>query len=991
MKKTFYTILFLILSAVFVFPQTNLELYSFGMQNYENEDYAKAIASFNKIIIRDNVEYDLLSSAEFYIGESLVGLNQKDGAITQFENFISEYPTSNFIDLVLYRLGNLYFEKEQYSKSRESLIKLVIKFPNSEYSGSAYYLIGQSFIKENNLNEAETFFKSAVDSPRNNKFNVNSIYALANLYESKNDYKKAVYYYDKLLGYYGNSKLAPLVQMRIGICYYYLEEYESAILELSDPLILQLSKTKQNEADFILANAYYEIREFEKASRVYKKILKNSPTAEMLDQIRYGLAWINFQQGKYHNSFDLFNGLRNSKNDSLAVKSFYWSGEAKRYEGNYDESIEIHRQFVEKYPNHPYSQRVRLNIGISKFEKNDFTESEESLKRSLNSNDKVTKAKSLTLLGEIKLRNKDYQTSIDYFNKGLEISQIPNELRDRCLLGLGVAHFYRKDNISAGKKLRAINVEKTKVDLTKLYFYKAESEFYLGHYYEALENYKKINTSDSKVLKNVMYGKAYCYFNLKDFNKAIYYFNQFIKDYPNNRTVDECNLRLADSYYGTKSFNKAAKYYRKALLESNTFKDDDKSHFNYSQALFKGGKISEAINFLDQFQKDFPASRYADEAQYLIAWIYFQNSDFENAIENYDKLISNYSSSPLIPIAYYSIGDSYFNKGEYLQAIEMYQRLIRQFPNSKHVFDAVNGIQYAYVVQDKQDKAINFITEFIADNRHLDFIDKIKFKKAEIFYSSGNYQSAIVEYEKIIEDHPTSPLVPSAYYWMGKSANMLNENEKAAQYLLHVIHSSPQTEVGFNSVLELGRIYRKEKRYNKEIELYDNTLALISNDSRAAEIKYVKAQNYIEQENLSEAYTTLTDIVNSRNKSLFYHKAEIELAILESEQGNNDNAIMLLEDVVKSREDDIAAQAQYLIGLNYFNQERFPKAITELIKGRSLYSAYDEWYTKSLMLLGDSYVKINDKAKAADMYKSVIKRHRNDILGKEAKEKLNSL
>ncbi len=189
----------------------------------------------------------------------------------------------------------------------------------------------------------------------------------------------------------------------------------------------------------------------------------------------------------------------------------------------------------------------------------------------------------------------------------------------------------------------------------------------------------------------------------------------------------------------------------------------------------------------------------------------------------------------------------------------------------------------------------------------------------------------------------------------------------------------------------MSRIYRKEKRYNKEIELYDNTLALISNDSRAAEIKYVKAQNYIEQENLSEAYTTLTDIVNSRNKSLFYHKAEIELAILESEQGNNDNAIMLLEDVVKSREDDIAAQAQYLIGLNYFNQERFPKAITELIKGRSLYSAYDEWYTKSLMLLGDSYVKINDKAKAADMYKSVIKRHRNDILGKEAKEKLNSL
>ena len=101
--------------------------------------------------------------------------------------------------------------------------------------------------------------------------------------------------------------------------------------------------------------------------------------------------------------------------------------------------------------------------------------------------------------------------------------------------------------------------------------------------------------------------------------------------------------------------------------------------------------------------------------------------------------------------------------------------------------------------------------------------------------------------------------------------------------------------------------------------------------------------------------------------------------------------LYLFNDVVNNRKDDLAAKAQYFIGLNYYEQDRMPETITELIKVRSLYSAYDEWYSRALMLLGDSYVKINDKENAAEMYKAVLKRHRNDELASEAKSKLARL
>lgn len=52
---------------------------------------------------------------------------------------------------------------------------------------------------------------------------------------------------------------------------------------------------------------------------------------------------------------------------------------------------------------------------------------------------------------------------------------------------------------------------------------------------------------------------------------------------------------------------------------------------------------------------------------------------------------------------------------------------------------------------------------------------------------------------------------------------------------------------------------------------------------------------------------------------------------------------------------------------------------------------YDEWYTKSLLLLGDCYVINNDKTNAAEMYKAVLKRHRKNQFAQEANEKLNQL
>jgi TolA-binding protein len=988
--KAFLTAVFIFLTNS-LFSQTKIDFYASGMKYFNSGDYSTAISQFNNLIFSDDVDEDLISSAHIYIGESLLGLNQVDGAISKFEQFTVQFPTSNLREIALYRLGNLYFEIKLYDRSRTNLIELVRAFPNSEYSGSAFHLIGETFIEENDLDKAEEFFNSAVNSKERNSFVDNSIYSLANLYEKKGQYTDAVKYYDKLLGFHKDSELTSQAQLRIGICYFYLKEYDNAVLELSDPLIQDLNIDQQNEANYILANTFYRLKEYDSATNSYQRILNNSPNAEMLDRIRYGLAWIYFQKANYDDSYKLFNQLAESTDDSIAVKSLYWSAESKRYNGQFAEAIEIHKLFVEKYPNHPFAEKVKLNIGISKFSQSSFKESEENLLETINSPDPLAKVKSLTLLGEINLRKKEYRSATEFFKRGLLIPQIPIELRDRCYLGLGVSNFFMNNNIEALNNFNSISVTETEIDKNKLFFYLGEVNFYLGNFSIALANYNKVNNSDELVYKNSTYGKAYSYFNEKDFTKAAHYFSEFIKNYYNDDRTDECELRLADCFYGTKDFVKASSYYEKVLVKNKKFSTDERAFFNFAQSLFKQGYGTKAIQTLEDLQLRFPASKYSDDSQYLIGWINFQSGNFDEAIAQYTKLFSNYPKSILLPIAYYSIGDSYFNLGEYSKSIDSYNKVITLYPSSSYVYDAVNGIQYCFVVQDKQNEAINYLSNFISSNRNSSFLDKIQFKKAEIYYSAADYESAITEYENVINDYPNSSLIASSYYWMGKSALLLNKDEAAKRFFNTVINSSLNSEIGFSSVIELGQILRKKNLYQDELNLYDNVLPKITESKRIAEIKYIKAQNFIETEDTASAYKELNELVNKRDGSLFTHKAEIELGILELKRANYESSLYLLRDVVNNRKDDIAAQAQYYVGLNYFEQEKLPEAITELIRVRSLFSLYDEWYTKSLLLLGDCYVKINDKANAAEMYKAVLKRHRNNAIAKEAKDKLNEL
>lgn len=985
-----YLILFSILLSSFSYSQSVSDKFDRAMTAYHSEQFVQANRLFEEFFNEYKLIDELYATAKYYSADALLKLGRKNDSAIGFEFLVTNFLWSNYRYKSLYNLGLIYYDTRRFDRARERFTQLLREYPESEFTGSALYWIGESYSEENRLQEAISFLEDAVNDRRNNKFADYSIYTLATVYEKVGDYENAVRNYDRLLTEHRNSPLAVSAQIRIGICYFKLKDYQSSILELKNPILSNLPEDLYSESLYLLALSNYRVQQFADAEKSYNEIIQRFPNSKLIRDARYGLAWTYFQQQKYDDAFRMFDLLSNG-NDSIAVKSFYWKGESKRYAGRNQEAFEIYRQFLEKYPRHELADEVQYQIGALYFNNKNPDLAARYLITASGAQDRSVRAKSLTLLGEIELSKKQYASARNYFEPALRITESEPEISNRALFGLGVALYNQEQYRDAADKFLQLDSKSPGFETQKVNFFIAESYFALGNFNEAIRRYNNAFGDDETINLQALYGKAYSYFNSADYQNSAVHFADFVKRYPRNSRTLDARLRLADSYYGSKNFAQASNIYRDLFQGSSADISSPYANYQYAQALYKSGRVNEAIQEFTQLQAKFPNSEYAEGSLFTVAWIYFQQSKFNESIAKYRDVLAKYPKTSLEPIIYYSIGDAFFNLGRYDSSIIYYQNVIAQFPSSNYIFDAVNGIQFSYVAMGNPERAIAFIEEFITRNPNFKNADQIYFKKGEIQYGLRQYENAQRSYREFIARYPSSSFVPDAYFWIGKSAQNLNQFEQAIFNFDRVFREYKTSETAAASILEIGNIHRATGNYQDAVNAYDRGISELRNSPRLPEILFNKGNTLVQMDKFREAYEVFDEVAMYYPNTIFADKSRFEMGLIELALGRYANADNFFRALAEKRGDDLGAKAQYHLGLSLYEQGKTTDAITALVRVRTVYSTYDEWLTKSFLLLGSCYEKLKDFEQAKEMYRAVIQRHKGNAFGQEAQDRLRRL
>jgi TolA-binding protein len=102
------------------------------------------------------------------------------------------------------------------------------------------------------------------------------------------------------------------------------------------------------------------------------------------------------------------------------------------------------------------------------------------------------------------------------------------------------------------------------------------------------------------------------------------------------------------------------------------------------------------------------------------------------------------------------------------------------------------------------------------------------------------------------------------------------------------------------------------------------------------------------------------------------NKASLYLGKSAFARGNYDQAQDEFITTLNTARDEFGAEAQYTLGLIYFNKKDYKKSIETLIDLNNNFNLYTEWVGKGYMLLADNYIQLDDVYQARGTLNSVV-------------------
>lgn len=193
------------------------------------------------------------------------------------------------------------------------------------------------------------------------------------------------------------------------------------------------------------------------------------------------------------------------------------------------------------------------------------------------------------------------------------------------------------------------------------------------------------------------------------------------------------------------------------LLKTGTTKE----RFEAGMKALESEDYLEAQQFFNSVILQDPGSDYADDAHFYLAESYFRDGDFKLAAFNYNRLRNAFPNSPFQKLAYFRSGESYYFSSP------SYDRDQRETGFAVDVFKSFIAV---YGAEDSLSKVARVRVETLTDK-----LARKDFMTAELYMQAGDYRSAMMYYERVVELYPASSFAKQAPAGRDRAKAQLDE------------------------------------------------------------------------------------------------------------------------------------------------------------------------------------------------------------------------
>jgi TolA-binding protein len=958
--------------------------YQKALTLYNNQQYQAAQSLFESIK-EDAPNETLESDCSYYIANCAVRLNQQN-ADDLIQDFVDNYPTSTKRNTAFLDVGDYYFTNGKYAYARKWYDKVdensmarserdkfnfnygytlystgdetgANKYLNKvvtskEYGSQAKYYIGFMAYEGDDYDKANEYFDQVSDQ---DKYKEKLSYYQADLNFKLGKFEKAIELAKEQLDKSSAQEKSQLSKI-IGESYFNLEKYAEAIPFLKD---YRGTRGKWNNVDYYqLGYAHYKQNDFESAISEFNKIIGGDNSVAQNAYYHLGESYINLDKKQ-----EALNAFRNASqmDYDLKIQEDAWLNYAKiSYEiGNPYQSVpQVLTSYLDKYPETSYKEEIETLLIDSYITSKNYKEAIKLLEN-----------------------KKSFENRVAYqkvaFYRGIEV--------------------YNESDYSSAKNLFDSSIKEAKDPLftTRATFWKAETDYHLNNYDDALIGFKQFEqqgeASSVQEIHNIDYNIAYTYFKLKNYNKATEHFQTFVNNHKDDKLrLNDAYLRLGDGYFVSSDYNNAILAYDKAIAINEI--EGDYANFQKTMSFGYSGQNTNKIQGLRSFIDDYPRSSLRDDAMYELANSYIKTNETDKAMAMYDRLNSEYKNSVFLSKALLRQGLSYYNANDNERALSKFKTVARDYPSTEEANQAVATARLIYI-------DLGRVEEYAAWVKTLDYIDvtdaeldNTAYLAAEKQYLSNNTDSAIRQFNKYLNEFPNGIHALKSHFYIAELYSKKDLPDNAKPHYEYVINKQ-KGEFTEQAIVKLSEIYLGNKNWNKAIPL----LRRLENEA-----DYPQNVTYA-QSNLMNAYyqkENYTEAVNYAEKSLQNSKidnkvksdAQIIIARSAIKTGNESKAKSAYAEVEKIATGALAAEALYYNAYFKHKEGKHQSSNTTVQKLARDYSSYKYYSAKGLVLMAKNYDALGDAFQATYILESVINNfpEYDDVVA-EAQEELNRI
>ncbi|WP_396159146.1 tetratricopeptide repeat protein [Flavobacterium sp.] len=391
----------------------------------------------------------------------------------------------------------------------------------------------------------------------------------------------------------------------------------------------------------------------------------------------------------------------------------------------------------------------------------------------------------------------------------------------------------------------------------------------------------------------------------------------FIENHPTSTKRNLAYFEVAQYYFAEGNYTQSLKWYENIFEPELADSDIDKANFQRGFANFSIKKNKDASNYLN---KVIQSAEYGNQAKYYLGYLAYESDNYKEAnqlfgqVENQDKYKEKMG---------YFQADMNFKLGNFQKAIDLGEpQLKKSSAIEKSELSKIIGESYFNLKQ--YDKAIPYLQAYKGKNgkwNHTDF-----YQLGYAFYQQKNYESAILQFNKIIEGNDF--LAQNAYYHLAESYLNTDKKQQALNAFKTASEMNFDAKIQEDAALNYTKLsYEIGNPYVSTPEVLKSFLEKYPANPNNQELKSLLINSFITSKNYTEALILLEKNKTPENK-LAYQKVTFYRGLEVYTDGKYQEAYMLFKkSLTENKEAKITARATFWKAECEYSLDQFSEAV----------------------------------------------------------------